>query len=352
MEEGRLSNLHQQRGSPVVRKLLMGLVAAIATAALTYSHQLGGEGISPENLQTVIGLTANRQKMKTTSTVYDASGLPSLLVLGAQKAGSTATSKYIFDYTGGRACGAEKNRKEPHFFSTGKWDKGTDFYREMFRHCSRNETVELVLDATPRNLVMAERVYEIYSKANAVDKLKVMVTLREPVARELSWYHQLYRKQEEIRQRPGRRKPLSGMVVNNTSHEIMSFDEWIDNHVLRQIEQGKNMGVYVRFLKQWFDLFPRENILVQSYDELKNDPESFLQRMHSFLELPSDGPLLLPEANSAHAATEKPTPCSVQERLSAHYTLFNEELYELLEANPGPSVEVRPFPRFQFQCKK
>lgn len=143
---------------------------------------------------------------------------------------------------------------------------------------------------------MADRVFEIYNKANAVDKLKVMVTLREPVARELSWYHQLYRKQEENRQRPSmatetsgaylpfRTKPIRGMVVNKTSHEIMSFDEWIDDHVLRQIEQGKNMGVYVRFSKQWFDLFPRENILVQSYDELKNDPQSFLKRMHSLLE--------------------------------------------------------------------
>jgi len=342
----------QRRGSPVARMLLGVIAAAIATAVLTYKHQIGGGGISPESSRTVGGLMNNPQKVKMTSTAYAFSGLPSLLVLGAQKAGSTATSKYLFDYTNGRACGAEKNRKEPHFFSTGKWDKGIDFYKGMFLHCSRNETAELVVDATPRNLVMADRVFEIYSKANAVDKLKVMVTLREPVARELSWYHQLYRRQEEIRQSPFRSKPIRGMVVNNTSHEIMSFDQWIDDHVLRQIEQGKNMGVYVHFLKQWFELFPRENILVQSYDELKNDPQSFLKRMHSFLELPVDGPLRLPEANSKHAATEQPTPCSVQERLSTHYKDFNKELYELLEANPGPSMEIQPFPRFQFECKR
>lgn len=108
MKGGLFSRLHQWQGSPVVRKLLIGLTAAIATAALTYTHQVGGVGISLENLRMVDGLMANPQKIETASTAYEFSGLPSLLVLGAQKAGSTATSKYLFDYTNGRACGAEK----------------------------------------------------------------------------------------------------------------------------------------------------------------------------------------------------------------------------------------------------
>ena len=314
------------------------------------------------------GTTSELVDEMTSAMMFHRTGLPNLLVLGAQKAGSTATSKYLFDYTAGRVCGAIKNRKEPHFYSTEKWNRGVAFYQSLYAHCRRSAMTNathlvVVTDATPRNLVMAQRVHEVYRTARAVDQLKIMVTLREPVSRELSWYQHLYRLQEPHLQQQQQQQlntspnhtqimpPLRGMLVNRTTNTIHSFDEWINHHILRQIEMGRNMGVYVRFLRQWFDLFPRENILVQSYDELTSDPGSFLQRMHSFLGLPIAGPLELPRANARHAETEQSTPCSAQQRLQTSYHEFNQQLYELLETNPGPPMEIRPFPEFQFHCK-
>jgi len=272
--------------------------------------------------------------------------LPNFLLAGAQKGGTTATSSYLFKT--GLVCGAAKNdtkkgyMKEPHFFDKS-YRNGIDYYYSLYEDCG-NTTI--LMDATPRNLLFPERIHEYYETEGLAETVKIMISVREPVARDISWYHHMYRQLMN-----GDRRGFVTEILKKEG-SIMTFEEHMEIHILPNIGKD-NPGWYAKWLKQWFNLFPRENILISSYDDFKNDPNDALKRLHTFLDLPipNDGPLAAPHANSEHAATEEPIPCSVQQRLAAEYAEHNQELYVLLEAHPGPSMEHKPFPEFHFECQ-
>ena len=62
-----------------------------------------------------------------------------------------------------------------------------EFYAQRYQHCLNPNTIRL--DATPDYLTFPERIIESYTEANALDTVKFMVVLREPVSRELSLYN-------------------------------------------------------------------------------------------------------------------------------------------------------------------
>jgi hypothetical protein len=134
---------------------------------------------------------------------------------------------------------------------------------------------------------------------------------------------------------------------------------------------------YAHYLRKWFHLFDRSNqILVLSFDELRDDPISYLKRIHRFLDIPipsNETLLTVPHSNSSpqiqkeKGQQQSQTPTSVNtfttvrtvtipsssitdstdstqhELASKVYNERNEELYKLLEQYPGPSMEQRPF---------
>ena len=112
-------------------------------------------------------------------------------------------------------------------------------------------------------------------------------------------------------------------------------------------------GLYSLFLKEWFQMFERHQILVLSYDELKQNPSSCLDRLKRFLCLPTDAvkPGKLHQTNGKPTSEKHPT-CHTQTMLAKNYAPFNEELYKLLEDNRGTAAEQHPFPRFQLgKCR-
>merc|ERR1712137_1114969 len=74
-------------------------------------------------------------------------------------------------------------------------------------------------------------------------------------------------------------------------NSIVSFDEYVETNtepVLTEPEYysghpTKN-GMYARYLRQWFKYFDRsKQILILDYEELKNDPGSYMKRIGTFL---------------------------------------------------------------------
>jgi len=199
------------------------------------------------------------------------------------------------------------------------------------------------MDATPKNNVFAERIYEIYTGAGVdLSSVKMAMTVREPVSRQISWYHHLFREFTKGNSKPSR--VVKGGVAK-------TFETFMQSSVLPQIENGSNQGLYGVHLQKWFDLFPRENILIMSYDEFKSNQTAFLERIHLFLDLPIVRPLEAPRKNSEHVVNEEPIPCEVQSRLAEKFEESNAKLYKLLEENPGPPMELAPFPKFEFKCE-
>ena len=121
------------------------------------------------------------------------SRLPSLFVLGVQKGGSS--SLYFFLIRHPLICGGA--HKEPHFFDHDElYKKGRSAYAAMYtdKKCGNNSKAMFV-DGTPMLHYMhrvSPRFADIYTPKER-SKLKFIVLLREPVARDYSWYQQVVR---------------------------------------------------------------------------------------------------------------------------------------------------------------
>ena len=351
--------------APLVAYWVLGVTAVLAAASFINWKSSGGGSDSGADelpmlrlrraLSVLPGLEGTVKDKRTggankiagaSLSQHQKKRLPNFLLAGAQKGGTTATSAYMFKT--GLVCGAttsDKNkgsRKETHFFDK-HYSSGIDYYYSLYEHCGNTS---IVMDATPRHLMFPERIHENYEKEGLAETVKIMISVREPVARDISWYHHLYRNIMK-----GDKRDWVTQILKKDG-SIMTFEEHMEIHILPNIGKD-NPGWYAKWLKKWFDLFPRENILISAYDNFKNDSNDVLRRMHTFLDLPipNDAPLAAPHANSGHAETEEPIPCSVQQRLAAEYAVHNQELYALLEAHPGPSMELQPFPEFHFQCQ-
>lgn len=116
----------------------------------------------------------------TQTKVGEKSGrLPNFLLVGAQKAGTTATYSYLRKQDG--VCGTFTDpngdkQKETHFFDkTREFRLGMEYYRSKFSHC---DSSKLILDATPNYMLYPERVREIYEQQGTADTVKVMFILR------------------------------------------------------------------------------------------------------------------------------------------------------------------------------
>jgi len=277
--------------------------------------------------------------------------IPNFLLAGAQKAGTSATAAYLFRRRGA-VCGPRARQepgmsytgKEAHFFDEDdQVNKGLEHYQGLFDHCGNSP---IIMDATPGYMLYPERIRKMYEEHGTADTVKIMFTLREPVSRDISWYEQLVREYRH-------RLPLDWVkVVEEGDGNVKTFENYTESIILPSIRgtYPSNRGLYAHWLKRWFELFDRKQIWVVNYDDFKANQTDFLERLHEFLELPVKGPLNAPRSNSKHVKTP-PLTCSVQKMLAKEFEQHNKDLYKLLEDNPGPPMEKRPFTKFNFHCK-
>ena len=288
--------------------------------------------------------------------------VPNVLLVGAQKAGTTAVAKWLFSEHA--VCSAQTfadeeywMAKEVHFFDIDqRFEQGAEFYQQRFNHCNSSD---FIMDATPNYATHAIRIGNFYresvpsnySVANTpldgfVQGLKVMMILREPVSRELSWYNH--------------KASTSGLWEEDVLKFNHSFDEYTDEELLRKptqfLDDGQCYGricrsLYSKLISQWLQVIPRSQMLILSYQELKNDPGTFMKRIEDFLGLPPHKPnATFKRANVKSFAEKTFLPsCRSKNKLAGIFQPFNEELYALLRQNPGPPMEQSPFPEFDVQ---
>lgn len=265
--------------------------------------------------------------------------LPPVLLIGVQKGGTSAIADWLFEggYRRSRVFDNDPSYagKEPHFFDH-EYEKGIEFYASRYQ-TNPGEYAGPALDATPETFLNPGRVFETYLKAgaNQINELKMIVILRDPVARELSLYNH---KVDAFLT-----NPVKGMWYSRIGREdgsVISFDEYID-----KLYQKNYTSYYARHLSKWFNLFKRQQILVLAYEEFKQDEKTVRQRIVDFLGHDIPGESRVVNDKSSKKKLKKPSP-EAREKLLHHLRPQYEELYRLLEENPGPPMEQKPFPRF------
>ena len=230
--------------------------------------------------------------------------------------------------------------KEVHFFDK-RFDEGVEFYATRYKHCAQEESTDIMLDATADYLYHPTRVFDLYSQAEqSLLDLKMIVMLRDPVAREAALYN---RKVQEYLKQYENHGWFSDVAHPNGT--ILSFDDYAENVLTKR----NDLGEYVNHLKVWASLFGRRNILFLSQEEAETDPEALQWRVTEFLGLRHvhiNLNVKKSDTNTNFASTR------ANQILQLLFTNSNKELQNFLQNYPGPWMEQKPFPFSEFERSK
>jgi hypothetical protein len=179
--------------------------------------------------------------------------------------------------------------------------------------------------------------------------VKVIVMLREPVSRELSLYnHKVY----EYLETNDRNQWYADVLKGDGS--VKSFSDYTDvvkNYIDYPSPWGLgDMGHYARHLSKWLKFVDRKHLFAIAYDELKHDPKNVQRRVREFLGFDFPGSIAIENTSLNKAKVNHPS-CFAQTKLNSIFEPMNQDLYRLLNQNPGPLSEQTPFPSFvQPEC--
>ena len=182
--------------------------------------------------------------------------LPNFIFAGAPKSGSSTLFEYIKQHPD--ICMSKV--KEPFFFDFNYY-KGTRYYESIFDHYQGEK---IIGEATVWYMSwqsVPERMYELLPNA------KLLFVLRNPTERAFSNYL--------MDLRSGRYVPQQtfGYVIKNEK-KIKGLD--------RRIVSG---GLYYTHLARFEQYFPRDQMLIILYDDLKQNMQETCRRIYEFLDV-------------------------------------------------------------------
>ncbi len=245
--------------------------------------------------------------------------LPDFLVLGAQKAGTTALYAYLRRHP--RITGP--SWKEVSFFDR-HYARGEAWYRGNFPNALRARG--LVGEASPSYLfhpLAPERV------AGMLPEARLIALLRNPVDRAFSHY------QHEVALG---REPLSfedALAAEDErlrgEEERMAADPGYFSHAWWN-HTYRARGRYAEQLERWLAVFPRERLLVLPSEDLLGDPAAAHARVLEFL---GAEPQRLDSYPRVFERRYEPMQPGTRARLAAEFAEPNGRLYALLGRNLG-----------------
>jgi len=169
--------------------------------------------------------------------------LPSFFVIGPARTGSSWLHQVLSDRTD------LPRQKETYFFDS-RFHRGVDWYRESFDKVADNR---LMGEVAPTYFASPEARQRI---ARTIPNAKVICTFRNPVERVLS----LYRLRRAHARIP------------------WSFEEAIDRD-----PELMETSRYATHLKAWQTALGRDQVLVTMYEDLRSDPQSYVDRLADFI---------------------------------------------------------------------
>ncbi len=177
---------------------------------------------------------------------------PDYIGIGAMK----AASGWIFKSIELHPEVSDNTQKEFNFFNKAyNYEKGIEYYYSIF---SQHPPNKIKGEFTPSYMLSPQVASLIYKD---LPNVKLIACLRNPADRAYSDYR--YNIQEGGRFRI-----------------YASFEDTI-----KKDRDFVERGFYYKQLKPYFDLFPRENILVVFFENLKKNPKAFIQEIYKFLGL-------------------------------------------------------------------
>ncbi len=257
-----------------------------------------------------------RQRLATA----DARVFPDLIVIGAQKAGTTSLHAWLAQHP----QILPPLEKEVHYFDGGiragsdNFARGPDWYRAHFPR-RQTATGSISFETTPMYLFHPLAAARIKSLLPAV---KLVALLRNPAERAVSHYFHAVRNGGETLAADAAFAAEAQRLA-----PALAAGDYAAPEFVRHSYQAR--GRYAEQLRRYFDCFAREQILVLDSEGLFAAPDEYLQRIYEFAGVDSGftPPDLRPRNVSA---SRQPVDDAVYAALNEYFRPHNRELFGLL----------------------
>lgn len=176
--------------------------------------------------------------------------LPNLIVIGAQKCGTTSLHHYLDLHPEiAIACGVDSD--EVHFFSwDGRWRRGLEWYARQFREAPVRGEVSTSYSWYPQHPETPARI------ARTLPGVRLIYLVRDPVERIVSQWHQDRAAAQELR-------PFEQAVLEDAAYVARSR--------------------YATQLERYLAVIPQEQLLVLDQHELRVRRTETLRLVFGFL---------------------------------------------------------------------
>jgi hypothetical protein len=248
--------------------------------------------------------------------------LPNFIIIGVQKGGTTSLFRYLTQHPNVMPG----YKKEVKFFD-GNYQKGLDWYRFNFPFATQMIDPQAQTgEASPSYVfhpLVAQRIKE------ALPNIKLVLLLRNPVARAYSHYQGNFRKgseilsfQDAIEQEENRLAGERENIIANQEYPMYKFLTF--SYLAR--------GIYIEQVKNWFESFSHEQILVLRSEDFFNNPPTVLTRVLTYLGLPE---WKLDNYEVYNYGRYDEMDPKTEQKLTEYFYPYNQELYDYLGINYG-----------------
>lgn len=247
--------------------------------------------------------------------------MPDFIIGGAPRSGTTWLYAALDLHPG--VYMAKPVTPEPKFFLVDDiYAKGIEHYCD---HWFADAPTSAVAGEKSTNYlespVVAQRIHD------TMPKTKLIFLLREPVDR--AFNNWLWSK--------------TNGVESDTFESALNQEEVRERSLTPAMRYARphalfSRGLYAQLLRPYFNLFPRDQLLVLRFEDIITKPQILLARVHRFLgvaERPEDA-MQLGVINRAKGELELRIPENMRKRLQAAYAQPNRELSTLL----GPDFSL------------
>jgi tetratricopeptide (TPR) repeat protein len=230
-------------------------------SALHRVYELRGDIASATALNREFVAQAANKKIGVKSVWPDKEPKLDFIIVGASKCGTSS----LFSWLGQHPKAMLPHTKEINFFSGDRYANGIGWYLSHFSPlCDGGGyfTGESSPGYFGRTDISAERIRQ------GLRSVKIIMLLRNPADRTLSAYHHVSK---------------VGRLKLPSRKEAVQL--WCGRYVRDGQNNAVSVSVYAPRVRQWFNVFGRENCLVINADQLFKNPSSVMPSVFEFLQV-------------------------------------------------------------------
>lgn len=242
--------------------------------------------------------------------------LPSFLILGTAKGGTTSLHRYLEAHPGvGKTL-----KKEIHYFDES-FSKGLLWYRKNFPLRYKNL---IAGDSTPYYLLYPHAPQRAF---DCIPSVKLIVLLRNPIERAFSLHNMNLKRpdvnetlsfEDAIAAEPERLSGEMEKMMEDKSYVSFNYERY----------SYLTGGLYLEQIKRWHQVFPKEQMMIIKSEDFFQDSSFFYQKVLNFLGLPSWDLKIYKNANPREYSS--PICWETKNYLGNYFKPHNEALYNYL----------------------